>query len=156
MSDSGLAIIRRALHVEAEDLSSLAFRSKAYWGYPEEFMEACREELTLSSSYLRENPGFVIECKKMVVGFYALERLSNSEVELGYLFVEPSMLGRGYGRKLIAHAKEQARSLGYESMIIQSDPGAAHFYRAAGGNVVGSKESESIPGRVLPLLRIEL
>jgi len=30
-------------------LSNLAFRSKAHWGYSDEFMAACRDELTYSS-----------------------------------------------------------------------------------------------------------
>ena len=156
MSGPKHAQIRRALHDEAESLGHLAFRSKAYWGYSEDFMEACRAELTLSASYLREHSAFIIECDQTVAGFYTLERLSHTEVELGYLFVEPSMIGKGYGRKLIDHAKEHARSLGYESMIIQSDPNAVRFYRATGGSVIGTKESMSIPGRVIPLLRIAL
>ena len=40
--------IRSARPEEAETLSALALRSKAYWGYPADFMEACREELTLT------------------------------------------------------------------------------------------------------------
>ena len=31
---------------ELPDLSDLCFRSKAVWGYDEEFMEACRGELS--------------------------------------------------------------------------------------------------------------
>lgn len=156
MRASNHALIRRARSDEAAFLSGLAFRSKAHWGYPESFMEACRVELTLSSSYLAEHPAFVLVCAQTPIGFYTLERLSDTEVELGYLFVEPARIGRGYGRKLMNHAREQARSRGYRTMLIQGDPHAVPFYRAVGGRVVGLKESASIPGRALPLVRLDL
>jgi GNAT superfamily N-acetyltransferase len=91
-----------------------------------------------------------------VIGFYALERLSGNEVELGYLFVEPAAIGHGHGRRLIEHAKAQAVALGFRTMVIQGDPHADRFYRMAGGERSGFRESESIPGRHLPLFRIDL
>jgi hypothetical protein len=42
--------IRQAIFGEGQLLSDLAFRSKAYWGYSSEFMEACQAELTVSES----------------------------------------------------------------------------------------------------------
>lgn len=156
MLDIGSAPIRPARPDEAAHLSGLAFRSKAYWGYAAAFMEACRAELTLSASYLATHPVFVIERAQTPVGFYTLEPISDADVELGYLFVEPTWIGRGYGRTLIEHAKTQARSLGYVTLLIQGDPNAIAFYQAAGGKVVGEKASGSIPGRMLPLVRIDL
>ncbi|CAH8245865.1 hypothetical protein WJ0W_003100 [Paenibacillus melissococcoides] len=41
-------LIRKAKPDEAGYLSGLAFRSKAYWGYSHDFMEACRDSLTVS------------------------------------------------------------------------------------------------------------
>ena len=89
-----------------------------------------------------------------LAGFYSLERLSPEEVELGYLYVEPEYIGGGHGSRLIAHAVRLARGLGYQRMVIQSDPNAEGFYAAAGGARIGSKESLSIPGRQLPLVGI--
>lgn len=148
--------IRRARPDEADLLSALAFRSKAHWGYPKSFMEACRSELTLSPSYIDAHPTFDIELEGVVVGFYSLEALSANQVELGYLFVEPAHIGRGFGRRLMEHAKREARALGYRAMVVQGDPHAERFYRAAGGRRVGSRESESIPGRALPLFCFDL
>jgi hypothetical protein len=39
---------------ELPSLSDLCFRSKAVWGYDEEFMEACRGELSFEPRDLRE------------------------------------------------------------------------------------------------------
>ena len=113
--------IRRTRSDEADLLSELAFRSKAHWGYPKNFMEACRSELTLSPSYVEGNPTFGIESEGHVVGFYSLEALSASEVELGYLFVEPAYIGHGFGRRLIDHAKREAQSRGYRAQGFRLD-----------------------------------
>ncbi len=150
------ATIRRALPEEAARLSELAMRSKAVWGYDAEFMAACRDELTLTGDDVATLPTFVAEAGGAVVGFYALERLSDDEVELGFLFVEPEAIGHGHGRALIEHAKGDARRLGYATLVIQGDPNAEGFYRAAGGRLVGTKESLSIPGRELPLFHVDL
>lgn len=156
MSSGNGESIRRALPEEAGALSALAFRSKAHWDYSDEFMRACRAELTLSPDDIETHPTFVVESHGEAIGFYTLERLSGDEVELGYLFVEPAAIGRGHGRRLIEHAKDQAIGLGFRTMVIQGDPHAEKFYRMAGGERTGLRESASIPGRDLPLFRIDL
>ena len=148
--------IRQALPSEVEHLSGLAFRSKSYWGYSDQFMQACREELTVDECYIENNPTFVIETGKNIVGFYSLEHISAAEVELSLLFVDPTFIGKGYGRKLMMHAQAKARHLGYSKMMIQGDPNAERFYRSAGGSVVGTRKSVSIPNRELPIFCINL
>ena len=148
--------IRQALPSEVEQLSKLAFRSKAHWGYSDRFMQACLEELTIDKCYIENNPTFVIEDARNIIGFYSLEHISASEVELSFLFVDPDLIGKGYGRKLMMHAQEKARHLGYSKMIIQGDPNAERFYRSAGGLLVGTKKSASIPNRELPIFCINL
>ena len=156
MSNTQKWQIRQALPSEVEHLSGLAFRSKSYWGYSDQFMKACLEKLTIDECYIENNPTFVIEVARNAVGFYSLEHISAAEVELGFLFVEPDFIGKGYGRKLITHAQEEARHLGYGKMIIQGDPNAERFYRSAGGLLVGTRKSASIPDRELPLFCINL
>ena len=150
--------IRAAVSQDAESLASLASRSKAHWGYSQEFMDACREELLVQPSDI-ENPDFsyvVGEVDDAIVGFYALERLTALEVELRALFVEPTLIGSGIGRALMENAKSRARQLGAESIVIQGDPNAADFYRATGATRKGSRESGSIPGRFLPVFELQL
>ena len=156
MSDTPKWRIRQALPSEVKHLSELTFRSKLYWGYSDRFMQACVKELTLDKQYIESNPTFVIEVERSAIGFYSLEHVSASEAELGYLFVEPTFIGKGYGRKLMAHAQQEAWHLGYNQMIIQGDPNAEQFYRAAGGSVVSTRKSTSIPDRELPIFHIDL
>ena len=156
MSDTQKWQIRQALPSEVEYLSGLAFRSKSSWGYSDRFMQACLEELTIDEYYIENNPTFVIEDARDIIGFYSLEHISAPEVELSYLFVEPDFIGKGYGQKLMVHAQEEARQLGYSKMTIEGDPNAERFYRSAGGSVVGTRKSASIPGRELPIFCINL
>jgi predicted N-acetyltransferase YhbS len=148
--------IRVARPEEAEELSALAFRSKAHWGYPEDFMEACRAELTVDEAYLRRNPTHVLEENGRVVGFHALLRQAAEEVELDFLFVEPEWIGRGCGGRLAAHALRLARELGYARVVVVGDPHADAFYRRMGGTPAGVRASESISGRELPVFLFEL
>src|SRR5918911_5737132 len=106
MSEESLNLsIRRASPDEASLLSELALRSKAHWGYTKEFLEACRADLTLSPDYIARSPVFVLEEENRIVGFYGLrERVD--DIELTYLFVEPSAMNRGYGKLLWQHLVE--------------------------------------------------
>ena len=151
-------IVRSARASEAKALSELAFRSKAHWGYSDAFMQSCRNELTYTPQQIEsERFSFAVaDANGSTVGFYALEQLSPDEVELEALFVEPHCIGKGYGRTLVAHAKDQAAKMGARSLLIQGDPNAERFYKAVDGVPVGTRESGSVRGRYLPLFKIDL
>jgi GNAT superfamily N-acetyltransferase len=72
------------------------------------------------------------------------------------LFAEPGVLRRGVGRTLFAWATDVAREKGATRLIIDSDPGAAPFYRRMGAYDLSQAPSGSIPGRMLPRLAINL
>lgn len=121
-------------------------------------MKACRNELTFTESQIASTnyEFYVCVVEGRIAGFYALELLDLDNAELDALFVEPEMIGRGFGRVLIEHAKERAIGLGIRRITIQGDPNTRAFYEAAGGIRDGRRESNSIPGRFLPVFRIDL
>jgi GNAT superfamily N-acetyltransferase len=148
-----MATIRRARPDEAAAISALALRSKAHWGYDEDFLEACRAELTYRPDGVRNEPFYVAEDEEgALAGFY---RLSGTppEGELAALFVEPHRIGTGLGGQLLRHALAQARRQGMEVLWLEADPGAEPFYAHAGFVRVGVSPSGSVPGRVLPRMR---
>lgn len=151
-------IIREAMPGEAALLSELALRSKAYWGYSDEFLEQCRDELRYQPGQIEDDQfDFVVaEKSAAIAGFYALKRLSATEFELDALFVEPTHIGSGVGRHLIQHALTLVAAKSGTVLSIQGDPHAERFYEAAGATLVGTRESESKPGRFLPLFKIEI
>jgi hypothetical protein len=65
-----LATIRPAAAFEAEVLSRLALAGKRHWGYPEPWLEAWRELLTITPDYLEAHLVFCAEdAAGRVVGF---------------------------------------------------------------------------------------
>lgn len=151
-------MIRPAETRDCARLSQLAQRSKAHWGYGPAFMEACRSELTIDEADLACDTIFVLEDadNAEIVGFYSLERLDPARVELSHLFVDPDAIGQGLGARLMAHAIDAARGLGFDTLEIQADPNAEDFYARCGAHTVGSRASASIEGRSLPLMELPL
>lgn len=139
--------LRPARPDEARLLSDLALRSKAYWGYNDSFIAACKHELTIRRGEMASRHVTVAEVDGVVAGHYTIDG-----DELGQLFVDPLHIGRGIGRVLWQHAVGVARDLGIETLSIDSDPHAEAFYLAMGAIRTGSTPSGSIAGRVLPRL----
>ncbi|ABG38874.1 GCN5-related N-acetyltransferase [Paraglaciecola sp. T6c] len=145
------------------DISALAMRSKAYWGYSPAFMQQCAHELTYSAQQIAHNDfHFVgafssfINQNSSPLGFYALQRISREEAELLALFVCPTQIGCGLGQALLQHAISAAKSQHFTSLVIYSDPNAAAFYAKNGARRVGTQPSGSIAGRELPVYQIQL
>ena len=141
---------------QALSLSNLAFRSKAHWGYSDDFMHSCRDELTYTADQIKNNLCYFLQRNKKLIGFYLLASVNQNDCELEALFVEPTAIRNGYGRNLIDHAKETARNKGYKKIIIQSDPNSVDFYLAVGSVRSGESPSASIAGRVLPMFELKL
>ena len=133
-------------------------RSKAHWGYSNEFMNSCRDELTYGANEIADGgvEFAVADVNGKIAGFYALRRLSPAEFDLEALFVDPGNIGEGYGALLLNHALSVVQKKGGEQLQIQSDPNAEEFYAAAGARQLGIRESGSIPGRYLSLLVIDI
>lgn len=147
-------MLRLARVEERARLSALALRSKGSWGYSPDFLERCVSALTVREDHF---PHVVVrELAGSIVGFYALSLVAEARAELEFLFVDLPYLGAGHGRALLQHARQYAGDvLGARVLEIAGDPNADHFYRAAGARHVGERESESIPGRFLPLYELD-
>jgi len=147
--------IRPARPDEATELSELALRSKAYWGYSDEFIEACREELTYQPEQTAGERIMVAVVGGVVAGFYALAG-EPPVGELDGMFVDPAHIGSGAGAALFEQLVERARRADFTKLRIEADPNALGFYERQGAVQVGEEPSKSIPGRMLPLLELDL
>jgi GNAT superfamily N-acetyltransferase len=148
-------VFRPARSGEAGLLSDVALRSKGYWGYDEDFLDACRAELTFSPGEVAARRIVVAESPAGVLGFYSLDG-KPPDGELGNLWVVPESIGTGLGRRLWQHALAAAGKAGYRSLHIGAEPNAVGFYRAMGAEHIGETPSDSIPGRSLPLMLFRL
>ncbi len=148
-------LLRPARDSECPELSELCLRSKAVWGYDAAFLEACRAELSIHPADL--DPGLlrVADVDGKLAGVVQLLRDGN-DLHLDKLFVDPTVLRAGVGKRLLQWAVTRATELGAMRLVIDADPGAADFYRRMGARDAGTIASASIPGRFLPRLELEL
>jgi GNAT superfamily N-acetyltransferase len=149
-------VIRRALPSEAAVLTALAMRSKAHWGYDAAFMERAAAAMVIAAELLEGATAFVAQGEqgeREVLGFYVLG-LENGVPTLRDLWIEPSAIGKGVGRRLWMHMLGEARGLGYRAVRMVSEPNAQGFYAKMGARTVGAVESPVVKGRVLPVMEI--
>lgn len=147
--------LRPARRDELELLSVLCLSSKAIHGYDQGFLDAARDELTLTEDDLEKDWICVAEVDGTPAGV-AQVSVEGEKARIGKLFVKPGLTGNGIGSVLFDAAIEAARERRASSFIIESDPGAVAFYRSKGARADGETPSGSIPGRMLPRLVIDL
>lgn len=152
--------IRRAWPHEAPALTALAVRAQATWGYG-------REEMAVFEGWLRLAPEaltaprafaprtFVMEAADRLAGFYTLVPADEATLELRHLFVDPAFMGRGFGSRLLTHAREEARRAGHTRLVVRSDPHAERFYRMRGAMQLRLLPSR-LAGQRLALLELLL
>ena len=147
--------LRDARQIELTTLSELCLRSKAVWGYDDAFMTACRAELTLHPEELRSTSLQLAVRDSTVIGLTQV-KVTDTDADLLKLFVEPALLRSGVGRLLFEWATARARGLGAVRMMIEADPGAVPFYERMGARHAGFAPSQSILGRMLPCMQMDL
>jgi GNAT superfamily N-acetyltransferase len=147
--------IRPANPGEAAELSELALRSKAHWGYDAQFLERVRPLLTFTEDDLATAAAVAVleDIAGEPRGVYRITGAPPAG-ELEDLWLDPQLIGRGHGRALFEHARDAARARGFTSLTIEADPNAEPFYLAMGAVPIGARRSPS--GRDLPLLRLDV
>jgi predicted N-acetyltransferase YhbS len=148
--------IRPSRPTDAEQLTKLAHRAKASWGYPTAWMDRWSAALTLTRTYLKTHPGFVAEQDGKIVGMCMLElRLENARLE--HVWIDPDYQRQGIGRTIIAYALEAAAEAGSTFVVIESDPYAEEFYLKLGAHRTGFVRAPmpGAPERILPVLELE-
>jgi GNAT superfamily N-acetyltransferase len=150
-------LFRPASGRDAERLTAIAYAAKRHWGYPETWMEAWRDELTVTPEYIRTQPVVVARQSGRIVGFFGLLILQDG-AWLQHFWLKPDCIGWGLGRAMFAEAVRITRSSGRTELRITSDPNAEGFYRKMGAVRVGL-ERTLLLGKIrreLPLLAFPL
>lgn len=145
----------KADFTEATELTNIALKSKAYWGYSNELIESWRDDLTVTSEMFQICSIFKFCEGNKIAGFYILNPPKDNSAELEMLFVLPEFIGKGIGKQLTQHAFKEAVKLNVASMTLLADPYAVDFYKSQGFYQIDKKES-SISGRFLPIMQKDL
>ncbi|WP_412026217.1 GNAT family N-acetyltransferase [Burkholderia cepacia] len=147
-------VIRAGRPSDADQLTKLAFLSKAHWGYPTEWLELWEADLTVTPEMIEDSIAFVAETGERIIGFWVRASMDSDEPTRGWLFVHPDHMGQGVARALWSELRKEAAARGIRSFVIEADPNAVPFYLALGAEKIGEKESTVIPGRLFPILRV--
>ena len=143
---------------EAPALSRLMHRSKAHWGYDEDFMKICEATLFIAPEKIGRDFILVavdVDTDDTPLGVGSVT-VKGAQSKLDKLFIAPEAMGLGVGRLLFDAMADEARRKGAKSLHILSDPGAASFYERMGAVKTGDAPSNAIPGRTLPVLDFAL
>lgn len=131
-------------------LNAISRASKQYWGYPDEWIAAWREDLTLTEAQLEQQCVLLAELDGQPVGFCAI--LENELVfEIMHLWLLPAYIGRGYGKQLLDAALATCTRAD-KPITVVADPNAAPFYQKQGFQTVDRMESKP-KGRYLPVMK---
>lgn len=148
--------LRSARPDESEALTSLAFASKALWGYSREQLDAWADELRISPQSITREPTFVAEEDGSLLGVLQLGT-GATPWEVECLWVHPAAVRRGIGTSLMRKAVAYARAHGVSRLHIDADPHAEAFYLRMGARRVGERSSPITgePDRVRPQLLLD-
>mgnify|MGYP000235831416 FL=1 len=140
---------------DVNQLTQIALKSKAFWGYSDEKIESWREDLTITPKMFEEWNIYKYTIDNEIAGFYILNRANIRTSFLEFLFVSPKFIKKGIGTKLLNHAKAYCIEGSSAILNVLSDPNAEAFYAKNGFKVIAKRES-SIKGRFLPEMEFEI
>lgn len=138
---------------DAENLSRISKASKAYWGYPVEWLELWRADLEVTPDYLARHHSFVLQNKadSTYLGFCILSEEGDHTLWIEHLWILPDYIGQGLGSVLLNTALNACIQTGHRSAKVIADPNAAAFYGAQGFHTFDYHASQ--PGdRKLPVM----
>ncbi len=146
--------IRRALPEEADALTEIAHAAKRHWGYPENWIQHWKADLTITPEFIAKNEMYVAVIGTEIIGCSAIA-FSDSVAELEHMWIRPEHMGGGIGRALLRHIKQRAEELKIPLLEISADPNAEGFYERMGAKRIGEDHSQ-IEGqpRVLPRMSV--
>jgi N-acetylglutamate synthase-like GNAT family acetyltransferase len=148
--------IRRAHPDEAEPLTEIAHAAKRHWGYPENWIQHWKEDLTITPEFIAANEVFVAMVDNEIAGCCALA-FTGSNGELEHMWIRPEHMGTGVGRALFNHVRERAADLNIPALELSADPNAQGFYERMGATRVGEVPA-NVEGtaRVLPRMKVAI
>lgn len=147
--------ITRPTPEDAQELNEVAFASKKYWGYPDEWFILWQDDMTITPQVLASRDFYVGENKKGIVFIYSISKVADGTCELEDAWIAPPFIGQGFGRLMFDHIRLTLKAINCTRLLIVSDPNAEGFYLKMGAERIGERLSKP-DGRMLPLLEYKV
>ncbi len=153
---SSALLIRRATPDQSARLTEIAHAAKRHWGYPERYIVAWKDELTLTPEFIADQRVYTVSVCGEVVACCALV-IDGAQASIEHMWVLPAQIGTGIGRQLFEHVVAETRRAEVTELEIVSDPNAAGFYARIGAVKTGDYRSE-LEGRerILPIYTLRI
>ena len=149
-------VVRPARLAESPSLTAIAHAAKRRWGYPEAWIAAWSEGLTIAPHMIEAHTVLVAEITGEVRGVAVLaDRLTHWSLE--HLWVDPALQGQGIGRALFEAVIGEAGRRRGGVLRVESDPHAVGFYERMGARHAGSVLAPVLgTARALPVLELDI
>jgi len=123
---------------DASLLTRMIRSGKAHWGYPPEWLNAWKDELTISPEQIEAWHVRTATFQGELVGFFAIA-YHGGDWWLEHLWLVVDRIGHGFGRELFRQAMAAAAGLGAVRVRIEADPNAEGFYLHMGAKRDGER-----------------
>ena len=144
-------VLRFAVRGDLDEIQSLYRRSSMVWEEHRADLEAHPEVLVLDPGPILAQQVRVAESGGRILGFSTVVPGDGGGVELDGLFVEPDLLRRGVGRRLVDDLVALARTGGARRIEVTANLRAVGFYERCGFVAEGE-----VPTQFGPALRMHL
>ena len=82
-------------------LTEVTKKSKSYWGFSQEQLNAWSHLLTITPDYIETKNVYKLVLDNNIIGYYAYFNDAKDKCRLDNLFILPEYIGKGYGRILM-------------------------------------------------------
>jgi GNAT superfamily N-acetyltransferase len=129
--------IRAARLDDAERLRDIARAAKGHWGYEAARVSDWAATLDFRPDAIPGRELFVAELGHEVVGLASILPQGSTSV-LEDLWIDPPVMGRGLGSRLVQHAAELARTHGATRLVWEAEPHAGSARASPASGVAAS------------------
>ena len=133
--------IREAMACEREALEALQRRASLSNPGDRAALLANPDAIVLPLEQIAAGQVFVAERAGVIIGFAAVLKKADGEIELDGLFVEPTLWREGVGRSLVHYCAEFAHTNGSAALLVVGNPHAAGFYAPCGFESLGRQKT---------------
>jgi GNAT superfamily N-acetyltransferase len=124
--------LRPARLHERAALEELQLMASLMWAEDRAALLAHPDAIDLPAEQIADGNVFVCETGDGIAGFGVVLPRADGQAELDGLFVRPEVWGEGYGRVLLEHGAELAKSWGAKTLHVVANANAMGFYTACG------------------------
>jgi len=147
-------VIQKAELKDSAILTEISKSAKAYWDYPEEWLQLWENDLTITIAQIQQHQVFKLTREGEILGFCMI--IEEGElVEIEHLWIRPKYIGKGLGKYLLTEVLQSVITKSHTTLSVLADPNVVGFYEK-----FGLKTIQYLPGqpegRVLPLMQSPL